>query len=101
MPVDPEKERVLRQQQERLSSLAAHPGWEDLKNIFEARKEKDLKRVALTAIMGDKAADQRELDRIHGWWAGCSWLLRNPDMAESSLKKALAAAQLMEENGNA
>lgn len=98
MPV--EVPRELRQRQERLSSLAAHPGFEDLKELFKARKEKHLKEVALD-IMGDKEVDQRKLDRIRGFWAGCSWLLANPDMAEGSLKKALAAANILEENGNA
>src|SRR5690348_13502248 len=96
--VSAEKETLLRERQERLTSLANHPGWAQLKQVFAARKEAHVKSVAAKLIAGEEI-QQRELDRIHGWWAGCQWLINNPDMAESSLKKALAAAKLMEEDG--
>lgn len=98
--VDPEKERILRQRQEKLSALANHPGFKELREIFETKKEKHLKTLAAD-IMASGIVEQRRVDWTRGFWAGCTWLLKNPGSAEDTLEKALAAAQLMEEHGNA
>jgi hypothetical protein len=96
--IDPDKERQLRQRQEKLTALANHPSWPTLKESFEAKKNSHLNMIA-AELLGEDPINQRQLDWIRGYWQGCSWLLANPGMAEHSLEAALKKARTLEEDG--
>jgi hypothetical protein len=98
MPVDEEKIRALREQAAVLTSLKKHAAWPLLNEIFEGKKKTHLAMVA-AQLMGEDPINQRQLDWIRGYWQGCSWLLANPDMADPTLKRSLAGAKTLEDNG--
>ncbi len=92
-------ERELRARQADLIALVQHPSWPLLREIFNARKKAQLSDLANSLISGDEV-DQRKIDRIAGFWIGANWVLSNPELAERSLKQALAHVERMTEEGS-
>ena len=92
-----ETEKVLKERASKLSSLQMHPGWEELKEEFERKKEKHLRLLVSSQITSGKPVDQRLFDLYRGFWACGTWLLANPEMAESSLERALRTMRGSEE----
>lgn len=88
--------KQLRERQVRLTVLAQHPAWQELRDEFARQKERHLKKVA-GELMGTALIDQREIDYYRGFWAGCGWLLNTAENAEDALEKALNRAKQHEE----
>jgi hypothetical protein len=80
----------------KLTDLTKQPGWDELKKIFAAQKERH-QRELLRQMLSTEPLDQRRIDRLAGFWLGCEFILKNPEMAEASLKAAIRQAKLLEE----
>lgn len=80
---------------ERMAKIAQTEGWDELKEEFKRKKERQLKALISKFVNGN--FDQREADWHRGFWAGCEWLLANPDMAEKSVERALRTSTALKE----
>lgn len=79
----------------RLGKLKEHESWQELRSLFEERKQKHYTSLTKQLIDGAEI-DQRWVDRIAGFFRGAQWILDNPDQAEKSLESALKKAQLFQ-----
>jgi hypothetical protein len=88
MPLTQEQQRVVNARADRVSSLLATPGWQEL--VAEAdRKIERLKRVAAVLALDPKGADQRKLDTIRGTIAALNWFVGVPRHAQATLERYL------------
>jgi hypothetical protein len=79
-------EEILRQRAARISSVMAHPGWEE--HVAEAkRKIAILEKTAARLALADGGADQRRLDEIRGWIDALRWTYRMPEAAGRKLER--------------
>lgn len=96
MPSQSSEERteVLRDRARRLGAIKDNAGWLELRAEYERKRERWIKSHLLSPM----SIDLRELDFKRGFWAGCQWLLDNPEMAEKSLQEALSRADRVKED---
>lgn len=90
--IEADKIRVLGDRARELSKLQEHPSWPILKTELERVRDLYVGRLARTFATGGISAlplNQREIDYQRGFFRGAKWILDNPDMAESTLMKAL------------
>lgn len=84
-----DKIKVLGDRALGLGSIREHRGWKALREEFERKKERHVKTFTSNCITGADPVNQREVDMMRGFWAGCQWLLDNPEQAEETLDRAL------------
>ncbi len=64
----------MRDGDETLAELAAHPGWKLLEQRFRERCARDAEALAAAVLKGGDLVDQRALDKRHGFWLGGRWV---------------------------
>lgn len=77
----------------KLAALHKTDGWNELRLMFAARKERYSRNLADRLLVQGAAFDQREIDWRAGFFAGCDWLLNSVENADASLEIALERAQ--------
>lgn len=95
--ISKEAEQILRQRQVRLTELTKLEGWTELKQELERKRSKHL-RLLSGQLMSGKEVNQREIDRVRGFWAGANWVFTVAEQAEASLEKAMRRALAMAES---
>lgn len=74
---------------QRLKSLAEHPGWADLQTLFDQRKTEHFLETGERLTSTPLPVNQREIDFQRGRWAGVSEVLGEPAKAIRALRKQL------------
>ena len=77
---------------ERLAKIARSEGWAELKEEYKRKRERLMKKAVHDYLERGQPVDQRHLDYLRGFFAGCDWILKNPDLAEKSVEEALSRA---------
>lgn len=94
-PLDPERLAQLTERAHRLGKLKEHESWGELRALFEERRDKHYNGL-LKQLLAGVEVDQRQIDRLAGFFKGAEWLLDNPDMAIDSLERALLKAERLQ-----
>jgi hypothetical protein len=99
--LDAAKLKVIGDRAQELGKLKDVPSWATLRQVVDAKYQRWINgftRDHLAAGFDRDPVDQRLLDYQRGFWAGCHWLLDNPEKAEDTLKQALRKATSIEES---
>jgi hypothetical protein len=67
----------------------AHPGWADLLQVFEERKQAFIQEFGHRLITTPLPVDQRKLDEERGRWGGIREVLNEPARADRALRKEM------------
>jgi hypothetical protein len=91
-----ETQRVIEQRGAALAALSKHPSYNEWVAEIHRRKERDLRKLVTDALRSGKPVDQREFDRVRGFWQGAEYAVGVPEHAEDTLTKALERARAEE-----
>lgn len=94
-PLDPDRLAAIADRAQRLSQLKQHESWQELRVLFEERRQKHFENLTSRLLAGAEV-DQRHVDRLAGFFRGAQWILDNPDLAEASLEAALKKAERLQ-----
>lgn len=76
--------------------LKDHPAWRKLYELAVKDKDRWFDRVARRLwVIPVKLPTEEEISYHQGFYQGCIWVLKHPEMAEASLESAARAAWLM------
>lgn len=77
--------------------LKGHPAWRKLMELAEKEKGRFFDRISkrMWAYPDDPLPTTEEIVYHKGFYQGCIWVLKHPEMAEASLESAARAAWLM------
>jgi hypothetical protein len=70
-----------------------------LKEIVASKKTRQFDYFT-KQLMSGEAVDQRKLDFLRGWWAGCDYVIANPENAEATFDAAMKQAQAYDEGND-
>ena len=96
---DPDRDMALINRAAVLAELKQQPAWAELARIVEERKRVHFDSLTRRLIAG-QPVDQREVDRMAGYFKGQEDLIARPDLAANQAKSALKRAELFEEGAS-
>jgi len=87
-------QQVLLSRRSSLMSLQKHPGWLELRDEVDRRKQRDMRALLSKALNGEEFENLKaQIDFLRGWEAALSWVTSIPEGAERSLERFLTREQ--------